>query len=124
MLIRGGTMFASITDWICGDEPAVILEIVQHASFLIPSFGDDKRERRAGSAPDAMTTWVCKSSPVTILPTERRAGVWTAVDGCMSRSTRRLHTPDSITAWILSFEPSERYEIAQQASMRISSSRE
>jgi len=76
----------------------VTLEMVQHASFLIPSLGDESKERRAGSAPDAMTTCVWRSSPVTMFPTERSAGVWTDVELCMSRSTSRLHTPDSITA--------------------------
>jgi hypothetical protein len=100
----------------------VTLEMVQHASFLIPSFGEDNRLRRAGRAPEAITTWVCKSSPVTMFPTDRSAGVWTAVDGClrfsygnveagrayMRRSTRRLATPDSMTAWILSLVPSDK----------------
>ena len=43
---------------ICIGEPAVMLEIVQHASFLIPSFGEDSRLSRAGRAPDAMMTCV------------------------------------------------------------------
>lgn len=37
-------------------------------------------------------------------------------------STRRGQTPASITAWILSFVPSERYDNAQHASVRTSSS--
>lgn len=37
-------------------------------------------------------------------------------------STRRGHTPASITAWILSLIPSDRYESAQHASVRTSSS--
>jgi hypothetical protein len=37
-------------------------------------------------------------------------------------STRRGNTPDSITAWILSLVPSDRYERAQQASVKTSSS--
>lgn len=37
-------------------------------------------------------------------------------------STRRGQTPASITAWILSFVPSERYESAQHASVKTSSS--
>lgn len=40
----------------------------------------------------------------------------------MRRSTKRLQTPLSMTAWILSLEPSERYEMAQQASIKTSSS--
>lgn len=42
----------------------------------------------------------------------------------MRRSVRRLQTPLSMTAWILSFVPSDRYEIAQHASIRTSSSSE
>lgn len=37
-------------------------------------------------------------------------------------STSRGQTPASMTAWILSFVPSERYDSAQQASVRTSSS--
>ena len=62
----------------------MMLEIVQQASFRIPSFGDESRERRAVRAPEAITTWVCMSSPVTMLPTDRRAGVCTAVELCLS----------------------------------------
>ena len=68
---------------ICIGLPAVMLEIVQHASFLMPSFGEESRLSKAGRAPEEMTTWVCRSSPVTMLPTDRRAGVSTAVDGCL-----------------------------------------
>ena len=39
-----------------------------------------------------------------------------------SSSTSRGQTPASMTAWILSLVPSERYESAQQASVRTSSS--
>jgi len=39
-------------------------------------------------------------------------------------STRRGHTPASITAWILSLVPSDKYERAQHASVRTSSSLE
>ena len=37
-------------------------------------------------------------------------------------STSRGQTPASMTAWILSLVPSERYDRAQQASVRTSSS--
>lgn len=76
-------MLASMTAWICWGLPAVMLETVQHASLRMPSLGDERRERRAGRAPEARTTWVWRSSPVTMLPTERRAGVWTAVEWCL-----------------------------------------
>lgn len=95
-------------------------------------------------------TWVCMSSPVTIFPTVRRAGISTEGDWFLksihtklrhnwhnnpfnrySRSsthksscTNLGHTPASITAWILSFVPSERYDNAQQASVKTSSSLE
>ena len=39
-------------------------------------------------------------------------------------SISRGHTPASMTAWILSFVPSERYESAQHASVKTSSSLE
>jgi hypothetical protein len=48
----------------------------------------------------------------------------TAVEEFMSNSTRRRGTPASMTAWILSLFPSERYEIAQQESIKTSSSNE
>ena len=48
--------YASMMDWICNGEPSVTLEMVQHASFLIPSFGEDNKLRRAGRAPEAITT--------------------------------------------------------------------
>lgn len=85
-------MLASMILWIWCGEPAVILEIVQQASFRIPSLGEDRRERRAGKAPDEMTTWVWRSSPVTMFPTDRRAGVWTAVDGCLNRVSAGVMT--------------------------------
>lgn len=50
------TTYASMMDWICNGEPAVTFEMVQHASFRIPSLGEDNRLRRAGRAPDEMTT--------------------------------------------------------------------
>lgn len=51
-------MLASITLWICGGEPAVMFEMVQQASFRMPSFGDDSNDNKAGRAPEAMTTCV------------------------------------------------------------------
>lgn len=63
--------------------PAVTLEIVQQASFLMPSLEELSKASRAERAPEAITTWVCKSSPVTMFPTDRRAGVWTEVEGCL-----------------------------------------
>jgi len=75
--MRGGIRFASITDWIWLGFPAVMLDIVQHASFRIASFKLERRLNNAGRAPQLIITWVCTSFPVTMLPTDRRAGVWT-----------------------------------------------
>jgi hypothetical protein len=60
-----------------------MLEMVQQASFRIPSLGEESKLSKAGRAPEEMMTWVWRSSPVTMLPTDRRAGVWTAVEGCL-----------------------------------------
>lgn len=83
-----------------------------------------------------------------MLPTVRRAGMSTEGEGCLQKktriistkkkrqnhskilkyktyirsSTRRGQTPTSVTACILSFVPSDKYESAQQASVRTSSS--
>mmetsp|Transcript_2162 Transcript_2162/g.6388 ORF Transcript_2162/g.6388 Transcript_2162/m.6388 type:complete len:229 (+) Transcript_2162:322-1008(+) len=123
-LTSGGTMLASTTDWIWSLFPAVMLEMVQHASLRMPFFGLPRSARRHGSAEKLMMICVWRSSPVTMLPTVRSAGVWTDGLGCISSSTSRRQTPASITAWIFSFGPSERYESAQHASVRTSSSGE
>mmetsp|Transcript_21097 Transcript_21097/g.60192 ORF Transcript_21097/g.60192 Transcript_21097/m.60192 type:complete len:259 (-) Transcript_21097:507-1283(-) len=101
-----------------------MLEMVQQASFRMPFFGEDSNAKRHGRALLLMMNWVCKSLPVTMLPTVRSAGVWTAGDGFSSNSTKRLHTPASMTAWIFSFGPSLKYDSAQQASVKTSSSGE
>src|SRR3569833_929421 len=121
--ISGGMMLASITDWIWAEFPAVMLEMVQQASFRMPSLLELRSDNRHGSAPQLMMICVWLSLLVTMLPTERSAGVCTEVEACMRSSTSLRGMPASITAWILSLDPSERYEIAQQASMRTSSSR-
>mmetsp|Transcript_47674 Transcript_47674/g.132295 ORF Transcript_47674/g.132295 Transcript_47674/m.132295 type:complete len:320 (+) Transcript_47674:738-1697(+) len=107
--MSGGIMLASITAWIWSLLPAVMLEIVQHASLRMPFFGLERSARRHGSAEKLMMICVCRSSPVTMLPTVRRAGVCTDGEWCISSSTSRRHTPASITAWIFSFGPSDRY---------------
>mmetsp|Transcript_3204 Transcript_3204/g.9980 ORF Transcript_3204/g.9980 Transcript_3204/m.9980 type:complete len:234 (+) Transcript_3204:444-1145(+) len=105
----GGMTLASITCWICCWLPAVMLEMVQQASFLIDFFEwFESRCSRQGSALQLMTTCVCMSSPVTMLPTVRSAGMSTAGVLCMSSSTRRGQTLHCTTASILSFEPSLR----------------
>merc|ERR1719201_681036 len=123
-LTSGGMTFASTTDWIWSLLPAVMFEIVQQASFLMPFFGFPNSANKQGSAEKLMMICVCRSSPVTMLPTVLSAGVCTDGDGCMSSSTSLLQTPASMTAWIFSFGPSERYESAQHASVSTSSSGE
>lgn len=73
--IRGGMMLFSMTAWICSLLPAVMLEMVQHASFRIPFLGDESSARRQGSALLLMMNCVCRSLPVTMFPTVRRAGL-------------------------------------------------
>ena len=48
LFTSGGMMLASITAWICSLLPAVMLEIVQHASLRRDSFGLDMRASRHG----------------------------------------------------------------------------
>ena len=61
--------------------PAVMFEIVQHASFLMLFLWlVVSRLSRQGSAPQLITICVCMSSPVTILPTVRSAGTSTLGD--------------------------------------------
>lgn len=86
--------------WICALFPAVMLDMVQHASFLMDSLGLLNKWRRQGRAEQfritlgkkeaqvrspfpgtafpagnsSPLTWVWMSSPVTMLPTARRAG--------------------------------------------------
>ncbi|KAH3672592.1 hypothetical protein OGATHE_002237 [Ogataea polymorpha] len=119
-----GIRFESITAWIWSLFPAVMLEIVQHASFLIDSFGDLSSGASAGSTPALMTIWVCKSLPVTMFPTALSAGVCTSVLSWPSSSTSRLGILASTTAWIASVVPSLKYEIAQHASISVSTSTE
>mmetsp|Transcript_2962 Transcript_2962/g.6941 ORF Transcript_2962/g.6941 Transcript_2962/m.6941 type:complete len:214 (-) Transcript_2962:1257-1898(-) len=99
----------SITAWICSLVPAVMLEIVQHASFLMLFLWPDCRSAsRQLRTLQLTTTCVCMSSPVTMLPTVLSAGTITDGTLCVSSSTRRRQTLASITAWILSLVPSER----------------
>mmetsp|Transcript_40777 Transcript_40777/g.121671 ORF Transcript_40777/g.121671 Transcript_40777/m.121671 type:complete len:209 (-) Transcript_40777:819-1445(-) len=122
-LMSGATRLASKTDWICSLVPAVMLEMVQHASFLMLFLWlVMRRFMRHGSAPLLMMTCVCVSLPVTMLPAVRSAGTSTAGDGCISSSTSLVHTLASMTLSILSLSPSERYDSAQHASVRTSSS--
>ena len=67
------------------DAPAVMFEMVQHASFLmlflcVPISSCS----RHGSAPQFIMTWVCMSLPVTMLPTVRSAGTSTAGEWCLA----------------------------------------
>jgi len=71
---------------ICCLFPAVILDIVQEASFLIDSLGDARRCSRQGSAEQLRITWVCTSSPVTMLPTALRAADTTLCWLCLQNN--------------------------------------
>lgn len=139
-------MSASITAWICWRFPAVILLTVQHASFLTSSPIPPMSFRKYGSTPQLMMTCVWQSSPVTMLPTALSAADTTVTCGKLqwqnkhlnvtifiirkigklwnysSNSTSRRHIPVSITACIFSLGPSDKYDIAQQASLRTSGS--
>ncbi|KAH3671316.1 hypothetical protein OGAPHI_000539 [Ogataea philodendri] len=59
-----------------------------------------------------------------MFPTALKAGVWTRVLSCPKSSTSRLGILASTTAWIASVGPSLKYEIAQHASIRVSTSTE
>merc|ERR1719271_228921 len=107
-LTSGGMTFASTTDWIWSLLPAVMLLIVQQASFRMPFLGLPSKANKQGSAEKLMMICVCRSSPVTMFPTVRNAGVCTEGDGCMRSSTNLLQTPASMTAWIFSFGPSDK----------------
>eukprot|EP00966_Prymnesium_polylepis_P057039 1321195-Prymnesium_polylepis.1 len=106
--INGGMMFASMTAWICSRVPAVMLEIVQHASFRMPFFGLPRRANSLASAPQLITHCVWLSSPVTMFPAVRNAGVCTDAGGWPIKSTMRAQMPMSSTAWIFSLGPSDR----------------
>lgn len=58
--ISGGMILASITAWICSLLPAVMFEIVQHASFLIPFFEELSRFSSQGSALKLIITFQAK----------------------------------------------------------------
>merc|ERR1719353_245920 len=95
----GGMTFASTTDWIWSLLPAVMFEIVQHASFLIPFLGLPSNASKQGKAEKLMMICVCKSSPVTMLPTVLRAGVCQdlfvrAVDELRQRRQRGPYGPE------------------------------
>ena len=64
----------------CSLVPAVMFEMVQHASFLMLFLWlVVSRLSKHGSAPQLMMTCVWRSSPVTMFPTVRNAG--TRTDG-------------------------------------------
>lgn len=49
-------MFASMTAWICSLLPAVMLEMVQHASLRMPFFDELSRFSSHGKAEKLMMT--------------------------------------------------------------------
>ncbi len=126
---------------ICCRFPAVILDIVQQASFLIVSLDELNNGSSQFNTWQFKTTWVCVSSPVTILPTARKDAWTTFNELCLNwysvwlksqhqgrcakmiytkSSTSRLQTPASITFCIFSFGPSDKYDRAQHASANTS----
>lgn len=54
--MRGGIMLASMTAWICSLFPAVMFEMVQHASFRMPFFAELRRFSSHGNALKLMIT--------------------------------------------------------------------
>lgn len=52
---------------ICALFPAVMLEMVQHASFFIDSFGLLRRCSRQGRAEQFNTTWNTNTNPLVII---------------------------------------------------------
>ena len=72
---------------ICSLLPAVILEIAQHASFLMDSLALPSRCSRHGRAELLIITCVCTSSPVTMLPTARNAADTTLCWVCLKCET-------------------------------------
>ena len=74
----GNTLFCMIS-WIWSEVPAVMLEMVQHASLRMFFFWWSRRPRRWGTTLRLRMYWVCSSVPVTMFPTVRSAGVWTEV---------------------------------------------
>merc|ERR1712241_636176 len=57
-----------------------------------------------------------------MFPTVRNAGVCTSGEGWPSNSTSRPHTFALMTAEMRSFRPSDKYDSAQHASVRTSTS--
>jgi len=73
-------------------------------------------------APAFKTSFVCLSSPVTILPKVLKQGIRMLIYGCSSNSISFGITPVFIIKSIRSLSPSERYDIAQAASVNTSDS--
>mmetsp|Transcript_110251 Transcript_110251/g.311027 ORF Transcript_110251/g.311027 Transcript_110251/m.311027 type:complete len:350 (+) Transcript_110251:466-1515(+) len=121
-LITGGKRPQSATAWICSRFPAVMFEIVQHVSFRIVFFVCERSVVSAGKAPQWRRAWVWTSSPVAMFPITRSAGVCTSGEVCPSSSTIRGQMFAPMTAPILSLVPSDKYDNAQHASVRISQS--
>ena len=102
-------------------EPAVMFESVQQTSFLTVFFLLKINSFKACRAPASMTYQVCSSLPVTIFPMHLRHGTETATFGCYRSYTSLGKTPVPKIHGILSSPPSERQDIAQQTSTKISS---
>lgn len=72
---------------ICARLPAVMLDMVQHASLRIDSLGLTSKLRRQGRAEQFRMTCVCTSSPVTMLPTALSAADTTLCWLCLVHGT-------------------------------------
>ena len=65
-----------------------MLEMAQHASFLIEGTGWSSNSCSAGRAEQLMTNCVCTSSPVNMLPIALSEGVMTPTVGCLPMRKR------------------------------------
>lgn len=81
--------------------PAVMLERVHKASFLMDLEGLSRRLSRISRMPALRTFWVWNSLPATMFTTTRRAAVWTPKSGLFSRYTMWLMIPNSMIAYSL-----------------------
>mmetsp|Transcript_20388 Transcript_20388/g.65167 ORF Transcript_20388/g.65167 Transcript_20388/m.65167 type:complete len:375 (-) Transcript_20388:373-1497(-) len=116
-----GTTPAAQTAATCSRSPAVRLESI-HAASLRSSFLPVLSSRWSGPrAPPAMSAAACAAVPAAMFPTARNAGVCTEGIACERSATSGKMAPAS-TSGAMRSGGSERYEIAQQASVSTSSS--
>lgn len=82
--------------WICALFPAVMLEMVQHASFFIDSFGLLRRCSRQGRAEQFNTTWNTNTNLLDIISDDKCEVQLRGCNSSFSRSTRR-HSPSFLS---------------------------